>query len=278
MDYGVLSSATAPVMPLIYPTPLGQWLRRRLERAFGLPEIDVPLARCSAALDGLRIAFISDVHAGGFMEEEDLERICARVNRASPDVVCLGGDLVNKKARETLLLTKPFATLEPRLGVFAVPGNHDHVADPDLRIWSAALAAAGVRVLDNEGVRLDHAGASFWLAGVDDLGRGHPDLSAAMRGASEDEPIVLLSHEPDFFHESAWAGVDLTLSGHTHGGQITWRGRPFPGFKHTRLGYWQGLYTDEDACLYVGRGAGTTFLPLRIGAPPEVPILVLRAP
>jgi predicted MPP superfamily phosphohydrolase len=92
-----------------------------------------------------------------------------------------------------------------------------------------------------------------------------------------EEPVLLLAHHPDFFAEAAYAGVDLTLSGHTHGGQITWFGRPIaPALHHTQLGYWQGLHALEGAQLLVGRGAGVCLLPIRIAAPAEVLLVRLR--
>ena len=143
-----------------------------------------------------------------------------------------------------------------------------------MRLWRSFLEEHGVEVLTNRGRRLERNGESLWLAGVDDLTHGEPDLAAALAGARDHEPIVLLSHHPDMFVEASWVGVDLTLSGHTHGGQIT----PFgwTPFRHTRLGYWRGHFEDAGAQLYVGRGIGTTGVPLRIQAPPELPILRLR--
>jgi predicted MPP superfamily phosphohydrolase len=107
---------------------------------------------------------------------------------------------------------------------------------------------------------------------VDDATEGRPDLSRALQGSREDEPVVLLSHHPDLFDAAAAAGVDLTLAGHTHGGQIAPVGR---ALRHTRSGYWAGRFESRHAQLYVGRGVGVSLLPLRIGAPGEVPILRL---
>ncbi len=251
----------------------GPWLRGPLESELSSVELHVP--RAEAGLDGLRVVFLSDLHLGSFVGERDLIRLCERVARWQPDLVCLGGDLIHAHPREIELLGKAIALLEPRLGRFAVPGNHDLFADPGLRHWRPYLEAQGVRVLVNEGVRLEHGGAPLWLAGVDDLGRGRPDLEAAVAGAREHEPVLLLSHHPDLFHEAAPVGVDLTLSGHTHGGQVRVAGRALT--RHTRLGLWGGHYESQGAQLYVGRGAGTSGIPLRVGAPAEVPLITLRA-
>ena len=114
----------------------------------------------------------------------------------------------------------------------------------------------------------------MWIAGVDDLTESDPDLARAMYGADPDEPMLLLSHHPDFFIEAVDAGVDLQLSGHTHGGQVVvfdWT-----PLTHTVFGYWRGLFQHEKSQLYVSRGVGVTVLPLRIGASAEVPVLNLR--
>jgi predicted MPP superfamily phosphohydrolase len=257
----------------LYRLPAARGLRRRLAEERDFSHVELRLERGGAGLHGLRIAFLSDLHAGCFMMERELCEIFERVAATQPDLVCLGGDLVESRAEESLLLGKALALLRPPYGVYAVPGNHEYYADPELRIWRHCLEEHGVTVLLNEGRRIKRAGASIWLAGVDDLSYGDPDLPAALNGCNAEEPIVLLSHHPDFFQEAASVGVDLTLSGHTHGGQITLRGRT--PYRHTRLGYWRGHYQREGAQLYVGRGAGTTGIPLRIHAPSEVPLIRL---
>jgi predicted MPP superfamily phosphohydrolase len=157
-----------------------------------------------------------------------------------------------------------------------VPGNHDRGVEPDLRLWRGALEAHGVRVLVNDGVRIEEDGGRLWLAGADDLGLGRPDLGRALAGCRPDEPILLMTHQPDLFVEATHAGVDLTVAGHTHGGQIVIAGFAPWLRNHSRLGWYRGHYRAEGAQLYVGRGVGATFLPVRIGAPPEIPILTLH--
>jgi predicted MPP superfamily phosphohydrolase len=138
---------------------------------------------------------------------------------------------------------------------------------------------AGVIQLCNRGMRVRRGASSLWLAGVDDLTAGKPDLEAALAGLHNDEPALLLSHHPDLFREAAYAGVDLTLSGHTHGGQITWFGRPLlRGTHHTRFRYWHGRHYQDGAQLLVGRGVGVCVLPIRIAAAPEVLLIELQTP
>jgi predicted MPP superfamily phosphohydrolase len=132
----------------------------------------------------------------------------------------------------------------------------------------------GVQVLLNRGCRVQHGDGSLWLCGVDDLTEGAPDLAAALHGRRCGEPAVLLSHHPDFFFEAAAVDVDLQLSGHTHGGQIRIGG--WAPIHHSRFGYERGWFSENGCRLYVGRGVGATFLPLRIDAPPEIPLVTLR--
>lgn len=254
--------------------PPGRWLHRVLQRQLQFSEVKVPLGRAAAAgLSGLRIAFLSDIHAGSYLNEKDLCCLFARVAEKQPHLVCLGGDLINTREREILMYRRPLQLLSPELGIVAVPGNHDHFWGRDLGLWEAFLREQGVRVLINDGLRLTFGGVSFWVGGVDDLAEGRPDLAMALEGSTREELKILLSHNPDIFQEASSVGLDLTLSGHTHGGQVKVFGKVL--LSHSRFGWHEGLF-DEDGCyLYVGRGVGVTVLPLRIGAPAEVPIVEL---
>jgi hypothetical protein len=257
-------------------TAIGRRVRERLHAARHFPEHEIALGRGEADLDGLRIAYLSDVHAGSFMEQDDLLRLCERTTEQQPDLVCLGGDLVDARPDDVWLWRESLRRLRAPLGVFAAPGNHEYEAERDLKVWKDLLGEAGVAVLLNDAQRVRHREAALWIAGVDDLCDGNPDVERALFGIPDDEPVVLLSHHPDLFHEAAHAGVDLMLSGHTHGGQVAPFGRPMPGMSHTRLGLWAGRYERDGAQLFVGRGAGVTLLPIRMGARAEVPILRLR--
>ncbi len=270
------SQACAAVNRALDLLPIGRWLHRRIRRHLVLPELELPLRRAAPGLDGLRIAFVSDVHAGSFMDQGDLHEIFARIAAAEPDLVLFGGDLINTRERELLLFKEPLQRLRPRLGMFAVPGNHDLFWGPDADLWTSFLESHGVTVLNNRGVRIGRGDDAFWLCGVDDLTEGHPDLRAALTGRRAGEPAILLSHHPDFFFEAAAVDVDLTLSGHTHGGQIRFRGKA--PITHSKFGYEQGWFREAGCSLYVGRGVGVTLLPIRIDAPPEVPIVTLRCP
>jgi len=255
--------------------PPGSWLHRRLRAQTEYSSTDVALRRGELGLDGLTIAFVSDVHAGFYMTLADLEQLGARLAALAPDLVCLGGDLIATRESEIRMLAPLLRLLEPPLGTFAVPGNHEcFYLRGDLSRWRSFLQDHGVRTLINEGVRVERDGASLWLAGVDDYGEGTPDQAAALSGRARDEPAVLLSHHPDYALHLPSTEVDLVLSGHTHGGQIALG--PWAPITHSRHGHRAGLYALEDAQLYVGRGVGVSFLPLRIGSRPEVALLRLR--
>lgn len=270
--FAYATAATNRVLDLF---AFGAWLHRRIQRALVLTPLELRLRPGAEGLHGLRIAFLSDLHAGSFMNGADLTAICRRVAATKPHLVLFGGDLINTRERELLLFRDALRELQPPLGMFAVPGNHDLFWGRDIGLWSAFLRENRVEVLNNRGVRLQFGGASFWLGGVDDLTEGRPDLRAALNGRARGEPTILLSHHPDFFFEAAAAGVDLTLSGHTHGGQIRVLGKA--PLHHSQFGYEQGWFAEGDSRLYVSRGVGVTVLPLRIGAPPEIPIVTLQA-
>jgi predicted MPP superfamily phosphohydrolase len=131
-----------------------------------------------------------------------------------------------------------------------------------------------VRILLNRGEAVERNGSRLWLGGIDNLGRGTADLAAALDGWREGEPAVLISHEPDAFVDAAAAGVDLTLSGHTHGGQIAIGGLTL--VRHTEHGWWRGRYERGGSVLHVGRGVGYSMVPVRIGSPAEVLLVRLN--
>ncbi len=162
----------------------------------------------------------------------------------------------------------------PGYGVFAVLGNHDHWTDA--KLIADLFRAEGIRVLINEGLRIDVQNQSFWLAGVDDTMVGLEDLPLALAGSSDGELKLLLAHNPIILRRAARADIDLVLSGHTHGGQVTLRpeknrsGRP-------RRRMLRGLGRRANTQIYVTRGLGTVVLPIRYGCLPEVSVLELRS-
>lgn len=270
----IVVTVALAVARAIRGTTVEDWLRRRIEQGVEFTRLDVTMGGAGKGLDGLRIAYLSDLHVGAIIGEAVLARLFERVAAEAPDLVVFGGDLIEHDPGDIHLYRRPLQLLRPPLGIFAVPGNHEYHCEERLAVWRAGLESAGVRPLVNEGVSLERRGARLWLAGVDDPGLGRADLTRALAGRAAGDPSILLVHRPDFWPAALAAGVDLTLAGHTHGGQVR-LGRWTP-FKHSRLGFWNGRYERDGSTLYVGRGAGVTTLPIRIGVRGEVPIIRLR--
>jgi uncharacterized protein len=237
------------------------------------PEIRIP--SLPAAFDGFRIAQISDLHCGPFASGRRVAAWVTAVNGLDADLVAVTGDLIANGTRFVSVVARELGALRARDGVFASMGNHDYFTEGDA--MADALVAAGLSVLRNAGVELERGGARIYLAGVDDTWTGRDDLSAALASRPAGMPTVLLAHDPVLFKEAAAAGVDLTLSGHTHGGQL---GVPFFS-KRWNLArvitqFTTGLYRDGASTLYVTRGLGTTGVPIRLLVPPEITLLTLR--
>jgi uncharacterized protein len=234
----------------------------------------IHLRRLPRALDGFRIVQLSDIHHSPFTSREQIERAVATANRLQPDIVALTGDYVSKERAYAAPCAELLASLTARHGVFAVLGNHDHWTDAAL--ITDLFRAEGITVLVNQGMRFEKNGAAFWLAGVDDTMVGLEDLPLALAGSSAAEFKLLLAHNPVILRRAARAGVDLVLSGHTHGGQITLRSeRSISGRPRRRT--LRGLAREGETQIYVTRGLGTVVLPVRFGCPPEVSLLELRS-
>lgn len=233
----------------------------------------ISLRRLPGALEGFRIVQLSDIHHGPFSSPEQIQRAVETANRLKPDIVALTGDYISRERQYAAPCAEMLGRLRARYGVYAVLGNHDHWTDAAL--ITDLFRAEGINVLVNEGMRFEHRGTAFWLAGVDDTMVGLEDLSLALAGASDDEMKLLLAHNPIILRRAARAGVDLVLSGHTHGGQVAIRSeRNEKGRPRRRL--LKGLGRQGNTQIYVNRGLGTVVLPIRYGCPPEVSLLELR--
>ncbi len=256
-------------------TGLAQAARAALAEPYALTieRRAIGLRRLPPALDGLRIAQLSDLHHSQFTGREQIERAVATANSLEPDIIALTGDYVSHERSYAAPCAEMLGKLRARYGVFAILGNHDHWTDAPL--ITDLFRAEGIRLLINEGFRFDAQGGSFWLAGVDDTMVGLEDLPLALAGSQPDEMKLLLAHNPIILRRAARAGVDLVLSGHTHGGQVTLRSEKSPSGRPRRR-ILRGLARRGETQIYVSRGLGTVVLPLRYGAPPEVTLLELR--
>lgn len=270
------NSALPPPRPLrALAASLSQVARAALAEPYGLSveQHTISLRRLPRPLDGLRIVQLSDIHHSPFTGSAQIERAVETANRLAPDIIALTGDYVSHERSFAAPCAELMGRLRARHGVYAVLGNHDHWTDAPL--ITDLFRAEGIRVLINEGMRFEHAGAAFWLAGVDDTMVGLEDLPLALSGSRADEMKLLLAHNPVILRRAARAGVDLVLSGHTHGGQVAWRSeRNASGRPRRRL--LKGLGSRAGTQIYVTRGLGTSVLPIRYGCPPEVSLLELR--
>ena len=244
-------------------------------------ERTLTLPRWPAALDGLRVALISDLHAGApQVDVNAVRRVVRRANRRAPDLVAVLGDFVDPRnagadpvAPEAV--ARALGGLRAPLGTIAVLGNHDWANDGP-RV-ARALTTAGIVVLENGSVAREHGGATLHVAGLADAGLREPDVAAALSGVPDGEPVLLLSHDPDVF-PSVPERVALTVAGHTHGGQVNLpflRGRMIP----SRFGdrYARGHVVEGGRHLFVTSGIGTSRWPVRLRRPPELVVLALRA-
>jgi predicted MPP superfamily phosphohydrolase len=250
-------------------------------RRIAVRRVDLELPRWPGALDGLRIALVSDLHAGApHVGVDRVGRVVEKVEALEPDLVALLGDYVDPEVRfGDAVAPEPVAEqlgrLRAPLGTIAVLGNHDWYADGP-RV-AGALRDAGIRVLENDAVRVRREPAELWVAGLADASERRPDVDRALAGVPDDAAVVMLSHDPDVFPRVPHR-VALTLSGHTHGGQVNIpgaRGRWIPSRFGERFA--DGHVVEDGRHLMISRGIGTSRLPVRLGAPPEVLVLRLSA-
>lgn len=234
-------------------------------------------------LDGLRLVQLSDLHAGPLVAPEQVQRWRRLAESERPELLLITGDMVDSLPEEALVVAEAFRGFQAPLGCFAILGNHDYFTDPR-PIW-ATLEGIGFQFLENRHALVSRRGASLALVGLQDpmAKHGHfrdivygpgprPDL--ATQGVPDDAWRLCLSHRPSDWHLARRTGARLTLSGHTHGGQVNMI--PFISSAYLLGEYTQGLYRKGAQVLYVNRGLGVVGLPIRIGAPPEITVLTLR--
>ena len=234
----------------------------------------------------LRVAILTDLHIGSpFNGMDKLRDIVTRTNAAQPDVTVILGDLlsngINGARSERPGFITPeqvapeLANLRARVGVFAVLGNHDNWLDHD-RV-AAALEQNGVRLIEDQAVRLDTPAGAIWLAGVSDYWTRSHDVAKALAPIGNDPaPIILITHNPDLFPEVP-ERVSLTLAGHTHGGQVRF---PFLGapIVPSRFGvrFTSGHVVEGGRHMFVATGIGTSILPVRFRVPPAITVLTIE--
>lgn len=254
---------------------VGLWAGAIEPRLLFVRRVGLELPGWPQALRGLRAAVVGDLHVGApHVGMERLARVVERVNAAAPEVVFLLGDYVTgriagARAVEPGAIAAHLAALRAPLGVYAVLGNND-----DARV-ERALRSAGLRVLENDVAWVRRGGVALAIAGVGEVRRGNPDLGAVLRALPEQAAAILLTHSPDLF-PAVPGSIALTIAGHTHGGQLNiplLRRALVPSLFGAR--YRAGHIIEHGRHLYVTRGVGTSLLPVRLGAPPEIALLTL---
>jgi hypothetical protein len=242
-----------------------------------LERVTLRLPRWPAALDGFRIVQISDVHIGPILDRRFAAEVVERCNALRPDLVVITGDLVDGDVARIGDEVEPFAGLRATHGVYFVTGNHDYYSGVDA--WVARIERLGIRVLRNQHATIARGEAAFDLAGVEDhhahlVSRTQrEDQPGALAGRDPQRPVVLLAHDPLSFRAAAALGVDLQLSGHTHGGQI-W---PFRYFVRLSTPFVVGHHRRGASQLYVSRGTGFWGPAMRLFDPGEITELTIRA-
>jgi predicted MPP superfamily phosphohydrolase len=269
----------SPTLALALPYALGlllatygALLRRRLVQTH---RIELPVSRLHRGFDGYRIAHISDLHIGPWTPRAWGMRWSRAVNDLACDLVVVTGDLVTNGSAFHEDAADVIGALRAKDGVVVAMGNHDYYGDGEGLIRK--LRARGVRVLRNESEDLVRGDARLCLAGLDDRASRRSSLDRALEDRTEGDATVLLAHDPVDFRAACGRGVDVVLSGHTHGGQLA-----VPGLaRHANIGRFSrehtlGVYERGDSRLVVHPGLGTSGPPVRIGAAPAILAITLR--
>ncbi|MGQ5596649.1 metallophosphoesterase [Streptomyces sp. ESR1.13] len=233
--------------------------------------VTVPLAKLPRAAHGFRIAVVSDIHLGPVLGRGFAQKVVDTINSTQPDLIAVVGDLVDGSVKDLGPAAAPLAGLRARHGAYFVTGNHEYFSGAEQ--WVAEVRRLGLLPLENARTELPH----FDLAGVNDVagedeGQG-PDYGRALGDRDRSRACVLLAHQPVQIHDAVDHGVDLQLSGHTHGGQL-WPGNLIAGAANPTLA---GLERYGDTQLYVSRGAGAWGPPTRVGAPSDITVIELAS-
>ena len=236
----------------------------------GATEATLPVAGLPAALNGLRIALLTDIHHSALVGADDIRAAVDLTLSLRPDLIVLGGDYVSFADRDYVgPVAELLAPLKAPQGVFAILGNHDDEKD-----MPAALVRRGFEVLKDDLTRVTLRGEALELAGIKFWTRRASEIYERAVKNSRDT-VLLLAHDPRRLTEAAKLSVPAVLSGHTHGGQVVLPG--VGAVAKARFPILQGLGRQDNTSIFVSRGIGTVYVPIRINCPPEVAIITLRA-
>lgn len=276
--FGVSSARVVAVLVFAVAAVLVAWGVREAMRVPRVRRTDVVLPRLDPGLDGTTVVVLADTHFGPINRTRWSERTAEAVNALKPDIVCHAGDIADGSVDARRTQAAPLGTIEAALARVYVTGNHEYFGEAQQ--WLDHMASLGWEPLHNRHVVVSRGGAQLVLAGIDDATArssglaGHgAQLDVALAGAPAGAPVLLVAHQPRQVTQAADAGVDLQVSGHTHGGQI-W---PFHYLVRVDQPTVQGLTRHGPTQLYTTRGAGFWGPPLRVFAPSEITLLTLRS-
>ena len=235
----------------------------------------ITIPNLPSGFDGLRVAFLSDMHVGPYLSPDFLVTVVRTVQSLNPDLILLGGDYILRDAQHIAPCFDVLKSLDAPLGVFGVLGNHDYWHD--VSMTKSAMKKAKINELTNTGTWLCRKGERLRLGGVDDLWEGLPDIAKALGNATKNDASLILSHNPDVAEKLTDPRVGLMLSGHTHGGQIVIPriGSPWIPSNYG-MKYAQGLVEAPTTRVYVSTGIGMSGIPMRLNCRPQLALLTLR--
>ncbi len=254
-------------------TGWGFWSTRRIPEVV---PVDVPIDNLPPALDGFRIAQLTDLHVCPDIGKDYVEAVVKAVNELEVDLVAFTGDLADGQVEVLRRDTEPLASLKSTFGTYFVNGNHEYYSD--IPGWEARIKELGMRNLVNDHVLLEHGGATVALAGITDpqakrmVGVEAPDIGKALTGVPADATRLLLSHNPSMVKDALDQNLDLILCGHTHGGQYF----PWTGVVNAVMPYPCGYYQEGKTSIYTSRGTGYWGPPIRTNGAGEITLITLR--
>ena len=237
-------------------------------------------------LKNLKIIFASDIHKGPFFSQARVNKLIAEINSRGADIVILGGDYA-EDSDGAIQFFKTAPPIHARLGVFGVVGNHDRTEpESNFTVLAAEMANYGCLPLINSVARVKVGQTNLYIAGVDDYYNGFPDVAGVASQVSRDDFVIFVGHSPDLLpkvraaksKENVNHWFNLALFGHTHGGQVTLFGQPFIRKLMPEIGsrYLSGWREEDRASILVSNGVGTSYIPARLFAPPQVHLITLR--
>lgn len=255
------------ILLIVYSYLESRWIKTK--------HVEIKSENIPANFNDLKIVFITDIHHGPFLSIERVRKLVKRINKLEPDVILMGGDYVHRESKYIQPVFDEFKNLESKYGLYAVLGNHDHWEDAELT--RKLMLRNGIKICDNKSYWLEIGDERIKIGGIGDLWEDEQYLDSTINDVVENDFVILISHSPDFIEKMSTNLVDLTLSGHTHGGQVTLFGlwAPILPSKYGQK-YRYGLKEFDNTTAYISSGIGTITPPLRFFCRPEIVLFTLK--